>query len=143
MSLRTRIPADPRPVPILDEHQVSRLLETARRASQSAPRLADQLFEEIERADLKAARDIPAGVVRMGSWITYRDEDNGAMNDIQLVYPEAADLKQHRISVVTPVGAALLGLSAGQEIGWVMSEGRIKRLTVIDVRQVRNSTSER
>lgn len=69
MSLRTRIPADPRPVPILDEHQVSRLLETARRASQSAPRLADQLFEEIERADLKAARDIPAGVVRMGSWI--------------------------------------------------------------------------
>ena len=138
MSSKNRFHEDPRPVPVLDESQLGRLFDTARRARESLPGLADQLLEELARADLKAPRDIPKNVVRVGSWVRYRDDETGATNLIQIVYPEAADLAQRRISVLTPVGAALLGLSAGQEIAWEMGDGHIKRLAVIEVRQDSN-----
>lgn len=138
MSSKNGIHDHPRPIPVLDESQLTRLFETARRARKSLPKLADQLLEGINRADFKSTRDIPSDVVRVGSWVRYRDDETGATNLIQIVYPEAADLTQRRISVLTPVGAALLGLSAGQEIAWMMSDGRTKRLAVLDVKQVRD-----
>ncbi|GEP07041.1 hypothetical protein MOX02_50790 [Methylobacterium oxalidis] len=54
---------------------------------------------------------------------------------VTLVYPGEADIGQARISVLTPVGAALLGLSKGQSISWTTRTGAGKQLTVLDVRE--------
>ena len=56
------------------------------------------------------------GVVRMGSQVRYCDDKTGEVRDVVLVYPHEADITLKRVSVLTPVGAALIGLSVGQAI---------------------------
>ena len=52
----------------------------------------------------------------MGSQVVYRDEGTGRIREVALVYPHEADINLNRISVLTPVGAALIGLAEGQSI---------------------------
>jgi len=59
--------------------------------------------------------DLP-GVVRMGSQVRYCDDKTGETRDVVLVYPHEADITLKRVSVLTPVGAALIGMSVGQAI---------------------------
>lgn len=73
--------------------------------------------------------------MRMGSAVELRDDTNGKVQVVSLVYPGEADIGQGRISVLTPVGAALLGLSKGLSIDWAIRTGAAKRLTVLDVRE--------
>lgn len=75
------------------------------------PALADRLLEEIARARLVAPAKLRDNVVRMGSHVTYRDEATGQQKTVSLVYPEEADITQHCVSVMTPIGVAqfLLG----------------------------------
>ena len=75
------------------------------------------------------------GFVRMGSEVAFRDDTTGKVQAVSLVYPGEADIGRGRISVLTPVGAALLGLSKGQSIDWSTRTGTAKRLTVLDVRE--------
>ena len=77
------------------------------------------------------ARDaIPPAVVTMYSLVRYRDEHTGVAREVQIVYPEEADFARGKISVLAPVGAALLGLAAGQSIDWPFPGGEIRRLIV-------------
>ena len=71
----------------------------------------------------------------MGCRIEFRDNATGKVQTVTLVYPGEADIARGRISVLTPIGAALIGLSAGQSIDWETRSGSIKRLTVLDVRE--------
>jgi regulator of nucleoside diphosphate kinase len=72
-------------------------------------------------------------VVRMGSRVKYRDEWAGRERDVTLVYPQEADINVNRISVLAPVGAALIGLSLGQTIEFQTPGGEKRSLTVLDV----------
>jgi regulator of nucleoside diphosphate kinase len=123
--------SDGRPKLIIDERLYPRLLALAERARERLPELADRLLEEIERADLRS--DLPADVVTLGSEVTYRHGDR--TDTVQIVAPEEADIDRRRISVLTPVGAALLGLRVGQRINWEMPDKRAAVLEVIAVRQ--------
>jgi len=78
------------------------------------------------------APKLGSSVVRMGSTVTYRP-DNGAERTVQLVYPADADIAQGKISVLTPVGTALIGLDIGQSITWEARDGRKHVLTVLAV----------
>jgi regulator of nucleoside diphosphate kinase len=80
------------------------------------PRVAHFLARETERANVVESDSDLRGVVRMGSRVRYRDERTGEVRDVVLVYPHEADIALKRISVLTPVGAALIGLSVGQSI---------------------------
>ena len=71
-------------------------------------------------------------VVRMGSTVTFTSDD-GHTRTLKLVYPADESLDQHRISVMTPVGAALIGLGTGQSISWTARDGKHHRLTVSKV----------
>lgn len=71
-------------------------------------------------------------LVTMGAHVSFRDEDSGEVRDVTLVYPKDQDLAQGRLSVLTPVGRALLGLTAGQSIPWRTRDGRWKTLTVVN-----------
>jgi regulator of nucleoside diphosphate kinase len=72
--------------------------------------------------------------VRIGSGVTFRDEVSGKESTITLVRPEEADVDAGRISVMTPVGVALIGMAAGKSIDWVTRTAERRRLTVMAVR---------
>jgi regulator of nucleoside diphosphate kinase len=99
------------------------------------PDLALVLAEELERAHVLA--DVRSGhSVGMGSEVEFRDDTTGKVQTLTLVYPGDADIAQGRISVLTPVGAALIGLSAGDSITWETRTGEVRRLTVLKIREL-------
>lgn len=57
-----------------------------------------------------------ANLVRMGSRVTYREDSSARGRDVTLTYPHQADIDQSRISILTPIGAALIGLTIAQTI---------------------------
>jgi regulator of nucleoside diphosphate kinase len=91
------------------------------------------LEAELDLAEVVAATDMPRDVVTMNSRVRFLDESTGAEQEATLVYPFEADVTEGRISVLAPVGAALLGLSIGQEIDWPMPNGAVKRLRVTSI----------
>jgi regulator of nucleoside diphosphate kinase len=66
----------------------------------------------------------------MGATIEYR-LDEGPVRRVTLVYPADADIEQAKVSILTPIGTALLGLSAGQTIDFVANDGREHRLSIV------------
>lgn len=121
-------PAAP-PIAVTREDH-DRLADLAAAASNRLPEVADHLSAELARARIveKAAPTL----VTMGAHVSFRDEDSGEVRDVTLVYPKDQDLAQGRLSVLTPVGTALLGLTAGQSIPWRTRDGRWKTLTVVN-----------
>jgi regulator of nucleoside diphosphate kinase len=118
---------------IIDERLYPRLLSLAERARARSPELAARLIEEIERADLRAPGEMPDNVVTLGSEVTFRHDER--TQTVCIVAPEEADIDRRRISVLTPVGAALLGLAVGQRISWEMPDKRVALLEVLAVQQ--------
>lgn len=124
----------PAPPPIiLGKTDADRLADLATRLETSNEALADLLMGEIERADVREDKDVPAKIVRMHSIVEFVDEAHGAARSIQLVYPSEADIAADRVSVLTPVGAGLIGLAPGQTIVWPDREGRTRRLRIVSV----------
>lgn len=115
-------------IPQSDHMRLLRLAETLARRNAD---LGNQLFQELERAEI-LADDTPRAIVRMGSTLDYETEDNETRT-VTLVFPQDEDISAGRISVLTPVGIALIGLSAGNEMDWHTRDGRTQRLKVTRV----------
>lgn len=92
-----------------------------------------ELRAELERAVIVAPEDIPSGVITMYSVVTVLDVTGGSRREITLVYPHEAQPAEGRISVLAPLGTALLGYRQGDEVEWLMPGG-IRRLRIEDVR---------
>ncbi|NMG56161.1 nucleoside diphosphate kinase regulator [Aromatoleum aromaticum] len=92
-----------------------------------------QLRAELERAVVVPPDFLPRHVVTMHSRVRYLDEASGEQREIQVVYPEEADVAAGKVSVFAPVGAALLGLSVDQVIEWDFPRGPRRRLRVEEV----------
>ena len=88
------------------------------------------LRAELERAIVVPVDTVSPEVVTMNSRVRYVDEHSGLCREIELVYPEDADAAAGKVSVLAPVGAALLGLEAGQAIDWKFPAGETRRLRV-------------
>lgn len=99
------------------------------------PDVSELLLDEIARAKIHAPDKIGADVVTMYSTVEFIDEGSGAKRTIELVYPPEADISAGRISILTPVGAGLIGLRTGQSILWPDRDGRERKLTIVDVRR--------
>jgi regulator of nucleoside diphosphate kinase len=89
------------------------------------------LTREIERAEIVDPTHLCNGVVQMGSAVEFRDESTMKVRTVTLVYPNEADVDAGKISVLTPIGAALIGLSVGQSIEWELPVGGRRMLTVL------------
>lgn len=111
-----------------------RLTELAMRVASRVPDAAEALLGEMDRAAVVVPAALPAGVVRMGSTVEFR-LDSGQHRTVTLVFPGEADISAGRVSVLTPIGTALIGLSAGQSIRFTAPDGREHGLTVINVEQ--------
>ena len=86
------------------------------------------LRHELERAMVVSSALMPADVATMNSRVRYTDEKDGASRTVSLVYPIEADVAKGKVSVLAPVGTALLGLSEGQSIEWHFPDGSRRRL---------------
>lgn len=125
-STRSRLPAL---VISADDHK--RLTLLAEAATDRVPDVAEVLLQELDRAKVVKDGAAPADRVRMGSTIVY--EAGGAARTVKLVYPGDADIEAGRISILTPIGAALIGLSPGQSIRWTGRDSVSHELTVKEV----------
>jgi regulator of nucleoside diphosphate kinase len=94
---------------------------------------ADLLAAELDRAQKLDPKEMPADVVTMNSRVRFTVEPSGKEYELTLVYPKAIDGAPGKISILAPVGSALLGLSIGQEIEWPAPGGNIVRVRIIDI----------
>jgi regulator of nucleoside diphosphate kinase len=111
-----------------------RLADAADAAGNIAPQVADYLARELGRAQVVPDHDFDPAAARVGSRVTYSDDQSGERRTVTLAWPQDADFDRHRISVLTSIGAALLGLRAGQSIDWAAPLGGARTLTVAAVR---------
>ncbi|MGF1591892.1 MAG: nucleoside diphosphate kinase regulator [Kiloniellaceae bacterium] len=123
----------PLPDIVVGEREHETLSELAAAAVHRMPEVAESLLFELDRATVVGIDDVPPGIVRLGSRVTYLAE--AVERQITLVMPGEADISAGRISILTPVGAALIGLSAGQTIAWTARDGRLHHLRVVAVEQ--------
>jgi len=100
------------------------------------PRTSDYLAREVARAITVSDDDLGQRFVGMGSWVNYRDNNTGKTRQITLVYPDKADIAAGKISVLTPIGAALIGMSVDQSIEWQTPLGDPRSLTVLSVERL-------
>lgn len=123
-------PQPPITISQLDLARLERLLEMpAYRELESAQRLGDELV----RAHILPSAQMPPDVVTMNSTVTCVEEISGHEHRITLVYPQDADAAAGRVSVLAPIGTALLGLSVGQSIDWTGPQGRPLRVRVASI----------
>lgn len=92
----------------------------------------ETLREELERAQIVEPREMPGDVISMNSTARMQDVDDGTEMTLTLVYPRDAG-KPGIVSILAPVGSALLGLAVDQQIDWPLPGGRHRRLRVLDV----------
>lgn len=114
----------------LDAERLDKLLEQPAYADSA---IAAALNDELDRADILAPEDIPANVVTMNSRIRFIDLSNEKESIRTLVYPASLKDSAEQLSVMAPMGAALLGLSVGTEISWEMPNGDSARIKVLEI----------
>jgi regulator of nucleoside diphosphate kinase len=93
---------------------------------------AQELGEELKKAKLVTKDEFPGDVVRLNSRITIKESGNNKVMNITLVTPDKADMKERKISVMAPVGTALIGFRKGQKISWQVPAGK-RTFTIMDV----------
>ena len=122
----------------LDVQRLERLIDSL---DESTPGVL-ALQDELDRAEqVVGHEDVPAGVVTMNSRVHCREEASGKDYHLTLVYPKDAG-PEGNVSVLAPIGSALLGLAAGQSIDWELPGGRIHRLRLLRVVHQPNVSTE-
>ena len=119
------------PQPIVTAADFDRLVELVETTGTAMPELALYLQQELDRAAIAA--DVDPTTVQMGSLVRFRDSASDTIRDIQLVYPPESSLAEGRLSVLTPVGSALLGQPAGAVARYQDAVGRTKTLAILAV----------
>ena len=107
-----------------DHQRLSRLVAGYGRRAPAAASGSETLAELLDAGRIVPPQDIPGDVVTMNSQVLYQDLETGKLHEVRVVYPEDANLAVGHISVLSPVGAALLGLAAGDETVLPLPHGR-------------------
>jgi regulator of nucleoside diphosphate kinase len=123
----------PRRLPeiVVSDSDFARLTNLATAALDRSSDTAEVLLSELDRATVVADESVPDDVVRMGSMVEFRAGDD--RKRVMLVFPAEADIAAGKVSILTPIGAALIGLSKGKSITWSARDGRSHELTVLAV----------
>jgi regulator of nucleoside diphosphate kinase len=122
-----------RPPIVLTAFDRDRLLALLRDPPTTIDReIARFLHEEIERADVAPDDVAPNSSVKMGCEVKFVDHGDGRVRRGRLVFPNETE-NDHCISILSPIGSALIGLGPGQAIRW-MEQGRERGLSVLEVR---------
>lgn len=93
---------------------------------------AEGLKTELKNAKLVNKDDFPLDVVRLNSMVRIKAEGKDKIMDLMLVTPDKADIKENRISVMAPIGTALIGFRKGQKVKWKVPAGE-RTFTIMEV----------
>jgi regulator of nucleoside diphosphate kinase len=115
-----------------DRERLNALIDSARMDSRVREDSLAALEAELGRARVVPAGEVPPDVVTMNSVVRLRDLDSDETEEYELVYPAEADVEQNRISVLAPIGTAILGYRLGDVIEWPVPAG-LRRLRVEEV----------
>ncbi|MET4806115.1 nucleoside diphosphate kinase regulator [Limibacillus sp. MBR-115] len=124
--------SDLKPKIVVRERDYEQILSLAIAVEDRVPAVSRDLQEEMDRAQIVPDSTLLSGVVRMGSRVTFRMDGKG-QRQVSLVFPGEEDLSTGRVSILTPVGAALIGLSEGQVIAYSAPDGRLHQLEILTV----------
>jgi regulator of nucleoside diphosphate kinase len=113
----------------LDQNRLRNLLEDVKRWNARDRTHVDHLEAELNRADVVRPADVPCDVVTLNSEIAVRDMDSNEEMTFVLVFPSDADVNRQRISILAPIGTAVLGSRIGDTIDWKVP-GRTRRLKI-------------
>ena len=116
-------------VTAFDESRLRSLLEGARRWNARDRTHVDHLESELDRAQVVPPADVPPDVVTMNSEIAVRDVDSDEEMTFAVVFPSDANVNRQKISILAPIGTAVLGYRAGDTIEWNVP-GRTRRLRI-------------
>ncbi len=118
--------SSPRPIIVTrqDFDRLTALIREARRTRSEDRENLDALQKELDQAEIVGSDQIPPDVITMNSTASVRTEGGGRGQRWTVVYPEEADFDEGRISVLAPLGTALLGYRAGDTIEWDVPAGR-------------------
>ncbi|AKJ43278.1 nucleoside diphosphate kinase regulator [Pragia fontium] len=114
----------------LDAERIDMLLEHPEFASSP---VAQALNSEIDRAEIVSPEEIPADVVTMNSRVRFLDLSNQEERTRTLVFPQSLNDSNEQLSVLAPIGAALLGLRVGMEISWHLPNGTVAQIKVLEL----------
>lgn len=123
----------PRPPLVICDSDYDLIANLALSIEARLPTLARQLLDEIDRAEIVPVLELPQNVVALGSEVEFEDESSGARRTVRLVTPGKADIEQGRISILTSVGAGLIGMAAGAQISWPRRDGTERKLRIVYV----------
>jgi regulator of nucleoside diphosphate kinase len=109
--------------------------DLALRLEHQQPAVAAMLLGEIDRAELYEPDTLPEDAVRLGSDVDFVDENTCQLRKVRLVLPALANIAEGRISILTPMGAALYGLRTGDSIDWPDLDGKSRKIRIVRVLQ--------
>lgn len=115
-----------------DRERLVSVAMSALKSDRAAP-AASNLLSEVARASIVANEAVPQNVVVMGSEVEIHDDIRKTGARVRLVYPDEAAPGSDSVSVLTPLGVALIGLSEGASIQWCTATGDLSRITVVHV----------
>ena len=116
----------------VDYGRLQRLVESSGRFWKRDSEHLESLQQELERAIVVTAGKMPRDVVTMNSRVRVKDLNSGREATYQIVFPSAADVTENRISVLAPIGTALLGYRAGTTVEWRVPSG-MRRFRILEV----------
>jgi regulator of nucleoside diphosphate kinase len=130
-----RRPSAKRPPLVMIDREADALFDLAIKWQRLHPLSAALLLDELDRAETVAAGELPGDAVTMRSHVVFVDKATGERHAVQLVYPGEADMAQQRVSILTPIGAARIGMRVGGAIDWPNRHGERRRLQIVEVIQ--------
>jgi regulator of nucleoside diphosphate kinase len=128
-------PAAKGPPLVLLDSEADALFDLALKWQRQHPHSAALLLDELDRAATVARHELPGDVVTMRSEVAFVDRASGERHAVRLVYPGEADMARQQVSILTPIGAALIGMRVGSAIDWPNRQGERRRLEIVEVVQ--------
>jgi len=116
----------------LDYDRLNGLIDRTRERNGVDKEYLNKLEAELERAEVVEANEIPADVITMRSKVRLKDLVSGESNTYSLVFPTESDFAEGKISVLAPIGTAILGYRLGDTIEWQVPSG-LRRLKVEEI----------
>ncbi|MFZ4833272.1 nucleoside diphosphate kinase regulator [Rouxiella sp. Mn2063] len=122
-----------KPTLTINERDAARLDALLEQPAYATSAIADALNEELDRAEILPPEKIPADVVTMNSKVRFCEGKDGGEHIRTLVYPATLSNTMEQLSVMAPLGAALLGLTVGDSISWAMPNGELSTVKVLEL----------
>ena len=115
-----------------DRERLTIMLDEALAGKHRDAAFLKELARELAIAETVEPKSVPADVVTMNSRVVVQDLETGESSEYTLVFPEQADVAQGRLSVVSPIGTAILGYAKGAAITW-QTPGGPRQIRIVDI----------